>query len=46
MAEDSGWDEELLKVEIEALQDMGFDLSMTGFDESELADLFGDDTEG
>ena len=46
MAEDSGWDEELLKVEMEALQDMGFDLSMTGFDESELADLFGDDTEG
>ena len=30
MAEDSGWDEELLKVEMEALQDMGFDLSMTG----------------
>ena len=46
MAEDSGWNEELLKVEMEALQDMGFDLSMTGFDESELADLFGDDTEG
>ena len=46
MAEDSGWDEELLKVEMEALQDMGFELSMTGFDESELADLFGDDTEG
>ena len=46
MAEDSGWDEELLKVEMEALQDMGFDLSMTGFDESELADLVGDDTEG
>ena len=40
MAMDAGWDDELLKVEMEALQDMGFDLSMTGFDESELADLF------
>lgn len=45
MALDAGWDEELLKVEMEALQGMDFDLSMTGFDESELADLFGDDTE-
>ena len=40
---DAGWDDELLKVEMEALQDMGFDLSMTGFDESELADLFGEE---
>ena len=43
MSEDAGWDDELLKVEMEALQDMGFDLSMTGFDESELADLFGEE---
>ena len=43
MAMDAGWDDELLKVEMEALQDMGFDLSMTGFDESELADLFGEE---
>ena len=40
---DAGWDDELLKVEMEALQDMGFDISMTGFDESELADLFGEE---
>ena len=40
MAMDSGWDEELLKVEIEALQAEDFDLSLTGFDESELAGFF------
>ena len=40
MSEDAGWDDELLKVEMEALQDMGFDLSMTGFDTDELDELF------
>ena len=37
---DAGWDDELLKVEMEALQDMGFDLAMTGFDTDELDELF------
>jgi ParB-like chromosome segregation protein Spo0J len=40
MAMDAGWDEELLRVEIEALQGADFDVSLTGFDEKELADLF------
>jgi DNA modification methylase len=40
MAMDAGWDEELLRVEIEALQAQAFDLSLTGFDEKELSDLF------
>lgn len=40
MAMDAGWDEELLKVEIEALQAEDFDLSLTGFDEKELARFF------
>lgn len=40
MAMDAGWDEELLKVEIEALQAEDFDLSLTGFDEKELAGFF------
>lgn len=40
MAMDAGWDEEMLRVELEALQDMAFDLSMTGFNDKELADLF------
>ena len=44
MALDAGWDEELLAVEMQELQDLGYDLSMTGFDEKELADLFADGT--
>ena len=43
MAMDAGWDTDLLLVEMESLKDMGFDIGMTGFDESELADLFADD---
>ena len=42
MAMDAGWDEELLRVEIEGLQAEAFDLSLTGFDEAELAKLFDD----
>lgn len=45
MALDAGWDEELLRVEIESLQGMDFDPLLTGFDEKELADLFGADDE-
>lgn len=45
MAMDAGWDEELLRVEIEALQAEAFDLSLTGFDDTEIADLFGDDSD-
>lgn len=40
MALDAGWDEELLKIEIEALQGENFDVGLTGFDEKELSDLF------
>jgi len=42
MAMDAGWDEELLKLEIESLRAEDFDVSFTGFDEKELADLFKD----
>jgi ParB-like chromosome segregation protein Spo0J len=38
MAMDAGWDEELLKIEMEELQNLGYDLGYTGFDEKELAD--------
>lgn len=41
-AQDAGWDEELLKLEIEALEGMDFDVSLTGFNEDEIADLFAD----
>ena len=40
MALDAGWDDELLSVEMQELQELGFDLGLTGFDESEIADLF------
>ena len=40
MALDAGWDDALLSVEMESLQDFGFDLSLTGFDEKELSKLF------
>ena len=46
MALDAGWDEELLSVEMQELQELGFDLSMTGFDEKELTDLPGADADG
>lgn len=39
----AGWDDEMLAVELTELQDEAFDLSLIGFDESELADLFADD---
>lgn len=42
---DAGWDEELLKIEIESLQADGFDIAFTGFDEKELAELFASDNE-
>lgn len=43
MAMDAGWDEELLRIEIETLQSEDFDIGLTGFDESEIAGLFGSD---
>src|SRR5574344_1360909 len=45
MAMDAGWDEEMLKVELEALEGESFDLSLTGFDEKELSDLFKEEHE-
>lgn len=45
MALDAGWDEELLRIEIEELQGMDFDSLLTGFDEKELSKLFDDGKE-
>lgn len=42
-AQDAGWDEELLRIEIESLQAEAFDISLTGFEDQELVDLFNDD---
>lgn len=40
MAMDAGWDEELLRIEIEALQSEAFDIGLTGFEEQEIAAIF------
>ena len=44
-AQDAGWDEELLRIEIESLQGADFDVSLTGFETDEIADLFAGDKE-
>mgnify|MGYP003646390832 FL=1 len=46
LALNAGWDDELLALEITELQDMDFDLGLTGFSEEEIADLLVDITEG
>lgn len=47
IAENAGWDDAMLRIEIAALQDDDFDLSLTGFDADALADLMaGDEPEG
>jgi len=39
LALNAGWDEELLKVEIEGLYDLGFNIDILGFSADELEDL-------
>src|ERR1700722_8391770 len=39
LAENAGWDEDLLRIEIEALQDENFDVNLLGFEDVELAQL-------
>lgn len=40
LAMNADWDEKLLKLELENLQENGFDLGLLGFDTSELNDIF------
>jgi len=40
MALDAGWDNDLLKIELQDLDADGFDLTLTGFDLDEMAALF------
>ena len=42
IAENAGWDEELLRSELAALQGLDFDLDLVGFSDDELADLLGE----
>src|SRR5260370_11072837 len=46
LALNAGWDLEMLSLEIGELGDAGFDLSLTGFDEFELGELFAERTQG
>lgn len=40
LALDAGWDNDLLKIELQDLDTQGFDLSLTGFEVGELTALF------
>lgn len=42
LAEKSGWDNDLLRLELEQLKGLDFDLAVTGFDESEVDNLLRD----
>ena len=39
LALSAGWDEEMLRVELESLEEEGFDLDIVGFTEDEIAEL-------
>lgn len=41
----AGWDEDLLKLELQELDASGFDMTLTAFDEDELAELLAVDVE-
>ncbi|OOZ12216.1 site-specific DNA-methyltransferase [Solemya velum gill symbiont] len=43
IAENAGWNDELLKLELEELGDLGFDLDVIGFSDEELDELLGND---
>jgi site-specific DNA-methyltransferase (adenine-specific) len=44
LAEDAGWDEEILNIELQALREMDFDISLAGFDLDDLSfDEYGED---
>lgn len=45
LALNAGWDEELLKLSINELEELNFDIDLVGFNESELDNLFNDEVE-
>jgi len=45
LALDAGWDEELLRVELDTLHAHGYDVAMTGFGADELAELMADEVD-
>jgi|TARA_R110000772_G_C13281358_1_gene437173 DNA modification methylase len=46
LALNAGWDMEMLTLEMGDLKDQDFDLTLLGFDEGELANIFVEETEG
>lgn len=46
LALNAGWDEEILKVEIEALKELNFDVDLLGFNSKELQELLDDKKNG
>ena len=46
LALNAGWDNELLRVELDGLKELDFDLSLTGFADLELSTILADKTEG
>ena len=45
LALNAGWDDELLKLELENLKELDFDISLTGFNIDELDDVLGEEQE-
>src|SRR5574344_948343 len=45
LALNAGWDDELLKLELENLKELDFDISLTGFNIDELDDVLGEEKE-
>ena len=46
LALNAGWDAEMLSLEIKGIADLGFNMTLAGFGEDELAALSADKTEG
>jgi DNA modification methylase len=46
LALDAGWDNDLLKVELQDLDSQGFDLTLTGFELGEIGNLLAEPAEG
>jgi ParB-like chromosome segregation protein Spo0J len=45
LALNAGWDDEMLKIELQELADLDFNLELTGFDLQELAKIFDEEQE-
>lgn len=45
LALNAGWDDALLKIELESLQEIGFKLDLLGFDPNEIRELFDENDE-